>query len=130
MGNAFHLSLDVRSLAESVAFYTQIPGACVTHRDASGYVNLDILGCQLTLRENASATPCDGMHLGVNLDLAAFDALAARLQANAELDIVMPPRVVDAGTPLERKKMYLRCPTGHLVEIKGRRLDVHQREPA
>jgi len=33
--------------------------------------------------------------------------------------IVMPPTVTDAGTPRERRKMYVRCPSGHLVEIKG-----------
>lgn len=121
MGATFHLSLDVRLLAESVAFYTRALAAVVVHRDPSGYVNLDVGGCQLTLKENAAAAPCEGMHLGVNLDLEAFDELAARLQADAGVNVVMPARVVDAGTPLERRKMYLRCPTGYLIEIKGRR---------
>lgn len=119
MSGAFHLSLDVRSLAESIAFYTRILKATVVHRDPSGYANLDVCGCQLTLKENAAAKPCENMHLGINLDLAAFDALADDLQS--DIDVVMSPRLVDAGTPLERKKMYLRCPDGYLIEIKGRR---------
>lgn len=121
MRGTFHLSLDVRSLPESVAFYERVLQATVVHRDSSGYVNLDVCGCQLTLKENAKAMPTESVHLGINLDLEAFDALAASLQSIAEVNVVMPPRIVDAGTALERSKMYLRCPTGYLIEIKGRR---------
>jgi hypothetical protein len=31
----------------------------------------------------------------------------------------MAPKTVDAGTAMERRKMYVKCPTGYLFEIKG-----------
>ncbi len=120
MKPAFHLSLPVRSLDESVEFFVRVLRSNVEHVDPSGYVNLDFFGSQITLKQNAAAAPRGGdFHFGVNLDLEALDALAAHVQATAPASIVGPLTVVDAGTPLERKKMYLKCPTGHLIELKG-----------
>jgi extradiol dioxygenase family protein len=30
-----------------------------------------------------------------------------------------PIHIVDKGTEMERQKMYLNCPSGYLIEIKG-----------
>lgn len=120
MKQPFHLSLPVSSLEECVAFYVNALRGEVTHRDPSGYVNIDVPGCRLTLHDvRDMQPPGDLLHFGINLDLAAFDALAERVRADVPSSIVKEPHVVDAGTPLERRKMYLRCPSGYLLEIKG-----------
>jgi uncharacterized protein len=113
MTPSFHLSLPVRSVEESVDFYTRVLHATVTHRDPSGYVNLDFYGTQLTLHQGTPVVLPRDFHFGVNLPLDDFARLAATLDAEV--------KVVDAGTELERRKVYVRCPSGYVVEVKGYR---------
>lgn len=118
----FHLSLPVRSIEESVAFFEHALLATVSHRDPSGYVDLAVPGCSLTLHQNPAAViDAPGLHFGINLGLDDFLQLAARLQADLPGAIVAPPKVRDAGTPRERHKMFLRCLSGYVIEIKGSR---------
>lgn len=118
MAAEFHLSIPVRSLDESASFFENALGARVTHRDPSGYINVDLYGTQITLQQSEHVVVPDGLHFGVNLDRDEFDRLAAQILAT-DCDVVMRPKVVDAGTPLERTKMYVRCPAGWLIELKG-----------
>lgn len=115
---SFHLSIHVRSIDESAQFFERVLGATVTHRDPSGYVNVDLYNTQITLKEDHDVTPPAGFHFGVNLTLEEFDRLAEQI-ASAGTDFVGKPAVVDAGTLLERKKLYIRCPSGYLIELKG-----------
>jgi extradiol dioxygenase family protein len=120
--NAFHLSIGVRSIDASVEFFVRLLGATVLHRDPSGYVNLDFFGSQITLKHHPQIEPqLPDFHFGVNLSLEDFERLSRRLLETGREFVVRDPEIWDAGTPLERKKMYLRCPTGYLVELKGYR---------
>lgn len=116
----FHLSLPVPHVERSVEFFTELLGGTVTHRDASGYVNVDLLGVQLTLVPGTPA-PSDDFHFGLNVGLAELDAIAARLSTSSLAQVVSKPRVVDEGTGLERTKLVVRCPAGYLIELKGYR---------
>lgn len=118
----FHLSIGVRSIEDSIDFFTRVLNAKVLHRDPSGYVNIDLYGSQITLKRNADIDPrLPDLHFGVNLSLTDFDQLSERaLQVGREF-IHMAPEVWEAGTTMERKKMYLKCPTGYLIELKGYR---------
>ena len=118
----FHLSLGVQSIEESIDFYVRVLNATVAHRDPSGYVNLELLGAQITLQPGAEAVIPPDFHFGFNLAMNEFERLAEHILASG-CDVAMKPKVVDAGTPLERKKMYLRCPSGYLIELKGYRLE-------
>ena len=101
-------------------FFTRVLTGAVTHRDPSGYVNVDLFGCELTLKPNPTITAeLPDLHFGVNLDLQAFHDLAKHITTTEPACIAMPPKVVDAGTAIERTKMYVRCPTGYLIELKG-----------
>ena len=92
----------------------------IQHRDPSGYVNIELFGSQITLKSNMDVIPnLPDFHFGINLGLDKFDGLAKNILETAHASIIMAPEVVDAGTPMERKKMYLKCPTGYLIEIKG-----------
>ena len=104
---------------ESLDFFVRFLGATVEHRDPSGYVNLDWFGTQLTLTEDAQVSAPAGLHFGFNLDLETFERMARALEENAAGAIAMQPQTVDAGTPRERRKMYVRCPSGYLIELKG-----------
>ncbi len=120
MNNAFHLSIGVKSIEDSVEFFESLLGGRVTHRDITGYVNLELFGSQITLKENKSIDPTlPDFHFGFNMSLIEFDQLANRVLINGRERIHMEPNIVDAGTSLERKKMYLKCPTGYLIELKG-----------
>ena len=120
MNPEFHLSIGVRSVETSVDFFVGVMGGAVLHRDPSGYVNLDLYGSQITLKQNESVSPdLPDLHFGINLGLTEFDALAMKILESGYDHIVMKPKVVDAGTSMERKKMYLKCPTGYLIELKG-----------
>ena len=122
MKGSFHLSIGVRSVEESEAFFVDVMRGAVVHRDRSGYVNIDFYGCQITLTPAPEIAPdLHGFHFGVNLGMAEFDELAEAILRSGYRGVVMPPKVVDAHTPLERKKMYLRCPSGYLIELKGYR---------
>lgn len=113
MTPSFHLSLPVRSVEESVEFYTRVLQATVTHRDPGGYVNLDFHGTQLTLHPGEPVALPRDFHFGVNLGIEEFERLTSTLGVAVT--------VAEAGTPMERRKAYLRCPSGYVVEVKGYR---------
>jgi extradiol dioxygenase family protein len=92
MKTPFHFSIGVKSVEDSVVFFSEVLGGRVTHRDDSGYINMS---------------------------LQEFNDLSNRVMTNAPDRIQMKPQIVDGGTELERKKMYLKFPTGYLIELKG-----------
>lgn len=120
MSSIFHLSIGVLSIEDSLEFFTKMLNAKVTHRDSSGYVNIDVYGNQLTLKPNPSIVPdLADFHFGINLSLSEFDELANNIIKNGHRFVFREPEIWDMNTPMERKKIYLKCPTGYLIEIKG-----------
>ncbi len=116
----FHLSIGVDSVQDSADFFEHVLKAEVTHRDPSGYINVNFYGCQITLQEGGSMREQGGrFHFGANLTLDAFKDLSNQVLRFASDSVVMAPEVKDAGTSLERWKMYMRCPSGYLIELKG-----------
>lgn len=113
----FHLSIGVKSIEPSVDFFVRVMSAKVEHR---GYVNIDLFGTQITLKENLNVDPnLPDLHFGINLNLVEFERLSKNIWEREPKSIFMAPKVVDENTPMERKKMYVKCPTGYLLEIKG-----------
>lgn len=121
MPDSFHLSIGVSSLAESVEFFTEVLGARLAHTDPSGYVNLEFGAAQLTLKQE-DELPVDlpAFHFGINTDMPSFHRIEERVTQLAGDRIVSSATTMDAGTKLERRKMSVRCPSGYLVEIKGK----------
>ncbi len=120
MRSEFHLSIGVKSIEESIDFFVGVMEAKITHRDPSGYVNIDLFGNQITLKQNAAISPTlPDFHFGVNLSLTEFDRLSENILRSGKRYVAKEPEVWDKGTSLERKKMYLKCPTGYLIELKG-----------
>lgn len=118
--NQFHLSIGTRSLKESAEFFENVLGGKVTFREKDNGANVDVFGSQIFLKSNPDINPSlPNFHFGFNLSINEFEDLAKKILANFADTVVMAPKVVDEGTPLERKKMYLKSPTGYMIEIKG-----------
>lgn len=116
----FHLSIGVKSIDDSVGFFENVLQSTITHKDPSGYVNVDFYGNQITLKLIPDINPeMRELHFGVNLSLEKFNKLSKQIMDTNYKGIMSEPKVVDEGTPLERRKMYVKCPTGYIFEIKG-----------
>jgi len=70
-----------------------------------------------------ASNPVDGHdvpvpHFGAVLDMAAWQELAARLEA-AGVDFAIPPTVRFRGQAGEQATMFFRDPSGNALEIKA-----------
>ena len=59
-------------------------------------------------------------HFGVNLSLKEFHRLTSHILASGYKGVLGNPKVVDEGSPMERRKIYVKCPTGYIFEINQR----------
>ncbi|MCJ8276696.1 MAG: hypothetical protein HRT44_05600 [Bdellovibrionales bacterium] len=119
MNKPFHLSLGVKSIDDSVSFFQETLNASVTYQEES-YTNIEVFGHQITLKPNSTIDPqLQDFHFGFNMSLEEFNQISNRVLSMSSKFVKMEPKVVDSGTPMERKKMYLQSPTGYIVELKG-----------
>ena len=101
----FHLSIGVKSIEESVDFFTKLLKAKVLHRDPSGYVNIDLFGSQLTLKKNADVNPAlPDFHFGVNLSLSDFNELSKSILETGRRFVHMEPEVWEAWHYIWKEK--------------------------
>jgi len=124
----FHLAFPVHDLAAARAFYGGLLG-CPEGRSSDEWVDFDFFGHQIVANlvpganADGASNPVDGHdvpvpHFGAVLDMAAWDALAARLEA-AGVDFAIPPTVRFRGEPGEQATMFFRDPSGNALEIKA-----------
>lgn len=128
----FHFAFHVTDLDAARRFYGDLLG-CPEGRSTATWVDFDFFGHQISVHLGQPfATTHTGRvgehmvpmpHFGLVLQLADWQALAARLQA-AGLRFVMEPQVRFAGEPGEQWTMFFLDPSGNPIEIKGfRNLD-------
>ena len=126
----FHLAFPVHDLASARAFYGDLLG-CREGRSAGEWVDFDFFGHQIVAHLDPAMTPrrasnpVDGHevpvpHFGAVLPMAAWEALASRLEA-ADVDFVIPPSLRFGGEPGEQATMFLLDPSGNALEIKAMR---------
>jgi extradiol dioxygenase family protein len=124
----FHLAFPVHDLAAARAFYGGLLG-CREGRSAADWVDFDFFGHQIVAhlapgaKAPGASNPVDGHdvpvpHFGLVLDMAAWEALAARLET-AGVDFAIPPTVRFRGEPGEQATMFFRDPSGNALEIKA-----------
>jgi len=124
----FHLAIKVRDLASSRAFYGGLLG-CPEGRSAETWVDFNLYGHQLVCHvspDSAAAphhNPVDGHdvpvpHFGVVLEMADWNALAARLRA-AGIRFVIEPYVRFQGEVGEQATMFFYDPSGNALEFKA-----------
>jgi extradiol dioxygenase family protein len=123
----FHLAFPVTDLEATRRFYVDTLG-CRVGREAPRWIDFDLFGHQISAhrvsRMNASAANAvDGDHVpvphfGVILPRPDWDALARRL-CQAHADFVIEPRVRFAGEPGEQATLFVRDPSGNVLEFKS-----------
>ena len=123
----FHLAIPVDDLAAARSFYGGVLG-CPEGRSAEAWVDFDLFGHQLVVhhaprRADAGANPVDGHdvpvpHFGVVLEMADWEALAARVKA-AGIAFGIAPHVRFKGQPGEQATMFFRDPAGNALEFKA-----------
>ena len=127
MHSIFHLAFHVRDLDEARRFYGSVLG-CAEGRSAPTWVDYDFFGHQISLHLGEPfATARTGRvgehlvpmpHFGVILELPAWQALAARLNA-AGVRFIIEPSLRFAGLPGAQWTMFFEDPFGNPIEVKG-----------
>ena len=124
----FHLAFPVHDLALARAFYGDLLG-CPEGRSSQEWIDFDFFGHQIVAhlvpgaRATSASNAVDGHdvpvpHFGAVLDMAAWETLAARLEAGG-VDFAIPPTVRFRGEPGEQATMFFRDPSGNALEIKA-----------
>jgi uncharacterized protein len=124
----FHLAFPVHDLDAVRTFYAGVLG-CDEGRSSQEWIDFNLFGHQIVahlVADKAPApitNPVDGQHVpvphfGIVLDIAGFDALAARV-ADAGIEFVIPPTVRFAGAVGEQKTMFFYDPSGNALEFKA-----------
>lgn len=123
----FHLAYHVTDLDAARRFYGGVLG-CQEGRSTETWVDFDFFGHQISLHLGQPFTVTrtgkvgDHMvmmpHLGVVLPLDAWEALAARIEAEG-VAFDIPPVIRFAGEPGEQRTMFFFDPSGNPIEIKG-----------
>jgi len=119
-----HLSLAVRDLAESRAFYVDGLG-CELGRVRDGWIDVWFYGMQVTLHEEPDiVTPPDAhgvRHFGVTLAADQLDAVLRRLESQPtgrRIEWLRPLATQYAGTPRAQTKAMIVDPSGNAIELK------------
>jgi uncharacterized protein len=119
----FHLSIPVAELDPAKRFYVEVLGARVG-RENEKWLDILLWGHQITLQKAPSEVnpqkDQNGRHFGVVLPWPEWEDEAKRLSA-AGVQFHGKPVVLKQGTDEEQAKMYLKDPSGNLIEIKAYR---------
>jgi extradiol dioxygenase family protein len=120
MDPILHLSIPVRDLDESRAFYVDGLG-CGLGRLRPDFVDVWFYGLQLTLQnapERVLPDESSGVrHFGVALGGDDFADLLTRLDA-LPVRILRPVSTDYPGTPREQTKTKILDPSGNVIELK------------
>ena len=124
----FHLAFPVNSLEEARVFFLEILG-CAEGRSAPRWVDFDFFGHQLSahLRDEhtlqSAENTVDGdrvpvRHFGLILQWSEWESLRDTLQAR-KAQFVIEPKVRFQGRPGEQATMFVRGPSGNVLEFKA-----------
>ena len=124
----FHLAFPVNDLATARRFYGDFLG-CAEGRSSDAWVDFDFYGHQIVAHKVDGSAMSDATslvdgenvpvrHFGAVLDMPAWHALAARLEA-ADTRFVIEPYVRFKGEPGEQATMLLLDPFGNALEFKA-----------
>jgi extradiol dioxygenase family protein len=124
----FHLAFPVHDLAAARRFYGELLG-CPEGRSSDEWVDFDFYGHQIVAHlapdevghRNTNAVDGDAVpvrHFGLVLELEAWRALAAKLEA-AGVRFIVAPHVRFAGQVCEQSTMFFLDPSGNALEFKA-----------
>ncbi|GMU71164.1 MAG: VOC family protein [Burkholderiales bacterium] len=124
----FHLAFPVTDLAVARRFYGDFLG-CAEGRSSEDWVDFDFHGHQIVAHRVAATDMAEATnlvdgkevpvrHFGVVVDLATFDALAAKFRA-AGVRFVIEPHLRFRGEAGEQATMFFLDPFGNALEFKA-----------
>lgn len=128
MMEPFHISLRVRDLARTRAFYTDVLG-CRIGREQPDWLDVDFFGHQVTLHRDVPRDADRHVrggrgragqaldHFGLHLEADDWRALRSRLE-RSKADFRVKPVVRDAGKDTENGKLVVVDPDGFGLEFK------------
>ena len=124
----FHLAFPVLDLAAARAFYGVLLG-CPEGRSSPEWIDFDLFGHQVVAHlapdqcVQAATNAVDGdnvpvRHFGVVLQMATWEALAAKLKA-VNIAFVIEPHIRFKGQVGEQATMFFMDPSGNALEFKA-----------
>ena len=133
MTKTFHLAIPVRNLNKAIEFYCNVLGCKKGNSEInpfSGWYDIDFWGNELTLHSSISEFKVDERHLvekedvliphfGVHLDAEEFQSLKGKLvQDWKNVEFVNKPYIRFEGDELEQETMFIKDPSGNVLEFK------------
>lgn len=122
-----HLSIPIREIDASLAFYRDLLG-CTATRVQDDRIDIDFFGHhlvgQLSEVEAAHRSVHIGKddyplrHFGVIIRPDAYEQILGRLRA-AQVPFAMDPRKIFVGTPREQFVFLVYDPSGNALEVKA-----------
>ena len=130
MAKTFHLAIPVEDLDKVIEFYCEILGCTKGNSEIkppNSWCDINFWGNELTLhassckqtgeRHNVDMGNVSVPHFGVHLDVEEFKSLKEKLlQENVEF--VDKPYVRFEGDVLEQETMFIKDPSGNIMEFK------------
>jgi extradiol dioxygenase family protein len=117
-----HLSLPVRDLEETRAFYVEALG-CRPGRIRSSWVDVWFWGMQLTLHERpaevAAASEEGVRHFGVSLEAENLRDVVARLGQLASVEWLTPITTATDPALSGKTSVKIADPSGSVIELKS-----------
>lgn len=127
MQSSFHLSLPIKNLKDTIAFYRDVLG-CKVGRNTPQWADIDIYGHQVTFVLQPNAVKTDQyysvgkvrtpvFHFGVVLPKKQWNELKDKI-IQLKHPFFIEPETLFEGQPFEQQSFMLKGPNGYAVEFK------------
>ena len=132
MAKTFHLAIPVEDLDKAIEFYCNVlgcKGGNSEDKPPNSWCDIDFWGNELTLHassctQNSETHDVDMgavlvPHFGVHLDAEEFRSLKGKLEQDwKNVKFVDEPYVRFKGDVLEQETMFIKDPSGNIIELK------------
>ena len=132
MAKTFHLAIPVEDLDKAIEFYCNVLGCKRGNSEDKSpnfWCDIDFWGNELTLHassctQNSETHDVDMgtvlvPHFGVHLDAEEFRSLKGKLEQDwKNVKFVDEPYVRFKGDVLEQETMFIKDPSGNIIELK------------
>jgi hypothetical protein len=127
--NMIHLSIPIKSIEETLFFYSEVLG-CEATRKNDIRIDFNFFGhhlvAQLSPEEAAHQSLYIGevpnryplRHFGIVVNPSEYKEILERIHSYS-LEIAMPAQTIFKGTPREQEVFLIFDPSGNAIEIKG-----------
>ena len=132
MAKIFHLAIPVEDLDKAIEFYCNVLGCKKGNSEdnsPSSWCDIDFWGNELTLHSSSCAQNSETHdvdmgtvlvpHFGVHLDAEEFRSLRGKLEQDwKNVEFVDEPYIRFKGDVLEQETMFIKDPSGNIIELK------------